>query len=167
MGIPLPQSRQGLLPDSSLFITMSECPVQSLAQRRVGRVKVQGKSAAWGDCTLRPEMQSSVTGLYLYGFLISECHRDQAGQLTEGTVASEVAPQMARSKVLGRMSLQIPNPSSEEGRNHLQHTRQARPSPQALPAMGMRPSETWKVRSLLPCRDVDTHEGLTPLDRRA
>ena len=37
--IPLPQTRQGLLPDSSLFISVSECPVQILAQRRVGRVK--------------------------------------------------------------------------------------------------------------------------------
>lgn len=106
-GIPilLPQGTQWLLPDLSLFITVSECPVQSLTQRRVGKVKLQGKSAAWGDCTLRPEMQSSMTGLYLYGFLISECHRDQAGQLTEGTITSEVAPRMARSKVLGRMGL--------------------------------------------------------------
>lgn len=60
-------------------------------------------------------MQSSMTALCLYGFLISECHRDQGGQLIEGTVAS-VAPQMARSKVLDRMGLQIPNSSSEEGK---------------------------------------------------
>lgn len=137
-------------------------------------------------------MQSSMTALCLYGFLISECHRDQGGQLMEGTVAS-VAPQMARSKVLGRMGLQIPNSSSEEGKygfrkspscilpapwspqgcfhirvshahntEHVQpqvcalRTRQAGPSPQALSAMGMGPSEIWRVRSLLPGRDADT-----------
>jgi hypothetical protein len=75
--------------------------------------KRQGRSAAWGDCT-QAWVQSSMTGLCLYGFLISECHRDQGGQLMEGTVASEVAPQMARSKVLDRMGLQIPNPSSRK-----------------------------------------------------
>lgn len=67
-----------------------------------------------GETTLRLGVQSSMTGLCLYGFLISECHRVQGGKIMEGTVASEVAPQMARSKVVGRMGLQIPNPSSRE-----------------------------------------------------
>jgi hypothetical protein len=33
--------------------------------------------------------------------------------------------------------------------------------------MDMGPSETWRVRSLLPGRDVGTHKGFTFLDRKA
>lgn len=45
-----PRADQGPLPDSSLFITVTGCPVQNLAWRRVGRLKGQDRSAAWKDC---------------------------------------------------------------------------------------------------------------------
>lgn len=62
-----------------------------------------------------------MTGLYLYSFLISECHRDQAGQLTEGTIASEVAPQDGKEQSIGQNGLADPK-SQLRGREELPST---------------------------------------------